>query len=700
MNDKLTLQELIDLLAARHQMEPQDADAFVREFWNSIEEGLKSDNYVKIKGLGTFKLIDTEARESINIQTGERIEIQSHSRVTFSPEASLRDLINRPFAHFETVILSDSVTVEDLAEVDERSEFEEDESIDEHADVSAEEVSATTSEVCAAAPAEEVSATTSEVCAAASESAPEVVEEEEIVQPVLPIDIEEEQPAEEQPSEVTHYSALEEIIEEEQPLEEEQPTEEVHPMVARSVDIPQPIVDIMNEVEAIKPSDMGENLSTENQSVEKTVAVSESVDTVLSTNDPSVNESPSNEVSVNESAVSESADTSLSTNDSSVNEAPSNEALVNESAVSESAESETVVNSTRGKDLESVEETNSDGMSEAELSHESKKESSELSAQPSFESQGELKSEQKKDFEPEQQKVSESPSQKETLSEGQKESKLQVETISVSSQDANRELIAMAVAAQKEKMESERFCSRSKRRLSWCIVACATLLGVVIGGFSTVYLIGTKYDKLISTKTILSVVDKQLKESVPAQDSLKVLVADSLSTSSMVEVAQVSTQAEESIPSTNSLAQSASKASEEVVGSSSQKNQPAVSQKGQFNHPAQSVSESKKKSVMQSSTKPATKPMAKPVAEPVSKASQQQSTYLSEKIEYKIVGTITTCTIRPGQTLTRVALKYYGNKKIWPYLVMHNKKAIKNPDNVPVGTVIKVPKLEPVKSGN
>ena len=676
MNDKLTLQELIDLLATRHQMEPQDADAFVREFWNLIEEGLKSDNYVKIKGLGTFKLIDTEARESINIQTGGRIEIQSHSRVTFSPEASLRDLINRPFAHFETVILSDSVTVEDLAEVDERSEFEEDESIDEHADVSA----------------EEVSATTSEVCVAASESAPEVVEEEEIVQPVLPIDIEEEQPAE-----VTHYSVLEEIIEEEQPLEEEQPTEEVHPMVARSVDIPQPIVDIMNEVEAIKPSDMGENLSTENQSVEKTVAVSESADTVLSTNDPSVNEAPSNEVSVNESEVSESADTSLSTNDSSVNEAPSNGALVNESA-----ESETVVNSTREKDLESVEETNSDGMSEVELSHESKKESSELSAQPSFESQGELKSEQKKDFEPEQQKIPESPSQKETQSEGQKESesKLQVETISVSSQDANRELIAMAVAAQKEKMESERFCSRSKRRLSWCIVACATLLGVVIGGFSTVYLIGTKYDKLISTKTNLSVVDKQLKESVPAQDSLKVLVADSLSTSSMVEVAQVSTQDEESKPSTNSLAQSASKASEEVVGSSSQKNQPAVSQKGQFNHPAQSVSESKEKSVMQSSTKPATKPMAKPVAEPVSKASQQQSTYLSEKIEYKIVGTITTCTIRPGQTLTRVALKYYGNKKIWPYLVIHNKKAIKNPDNVPVGTVINVPKLEPVKSGN
>ena len=143
MNDKLTLQELIDLLAARHQMEPQDADAFVRAFWALIEEGLKSDNYVKIKGLGTFKLIDTEARESINIQTGERIEIQSHSRVTFTPEASLRDLINRPFAHFETVVLNETTNFDDLDEVDEKTTEDDEEQsseVEEVVDLTAAEI--------------------------------------------------------------------------------------------------------------------------------------------------------------------------------------------------------------------------------------------------------------------------------------------------------------------------------------------------------------------------------------------------------------------------------------------------------------------------------------------------------------------------------------------------------------------------------
>ena len=83
--------------------------------------------------------------------------------------------------------------------------------------------------------------------------------------------------------------------------------------------------------------------------------------------------------------------------------------------------------------------------------------------------------------------------------------------------------------------------------------------------------------------------------------------------------------------------------------------------------------------------------VAKPKEKPV---------YLSEKIEYKITGTIATHTLRNGETLTRVALKYYGNKKIWPYLVKHNKSVIKNPDNVPIGTSINVPKLEPVTSGS
>lgn len=68
---------------------------------------------------------------------------------------------------------------------------------------------------------------------------------------------------------------------------------------------------------------------------------------------------------------------------------------------------------------------------------------------------------------------------------------------------------------------------------------------------------------------------------------------------------------------------------------------------------------------------------------------------MADTVEYAITGTKTTYTIRPGESLVRVAFKFYGNKKLWPYLVQHNKDIIKNADVVPVGTTIKIPELSP-----
>ena len=68
---------------------------------------------------------------------------------------------------------------------------------------------------------------------------------------------------------------------------------------------------------------------------------------------------------------------------------------------------------------------------------------------------------------------------------------------------------------------------------------------------------------------------------------------------------------------------------------------------------------------------------------------------LADTMEYTITGTMDTCTLQNGESLVKVALKYYGNKKLWPYIVRHNRKVIKNPDNVPVGTVLQIPKLSP-----
>ena len=94
--EELTLQDLIDLLVKRHDMERADADAFVKLFFSLIEEGLAADRYVKIKGLGTFKLIDT--------------------RITFSPDSAMKDLVNKPFSHFETVVLNDKTHFDDMPE--------------------------------------------------------------------------------------------------------------------------------------------------------------------------------------------------------------------------------------------------------------------------------------------------------------------------------------------------------------------------------------------------------------------------------------------------------------------------------------------------------------------------------------------------------------------------------------------------------
>ena len=127
MNERLTIQDLTDLLAAKHSMTKKDAEAFVKEIFLLIEQALESENTVKIKGLGTFKLIDVDSRESVNVNTGERFQIKGHTKVSFSPDANLRDTINKPFAHFETVVLNENTVLEDtpIEETEEEESGEE-----------------------------------------------------------------------------------------------------------------------------------------------------------------------------------------------------------------------------------------------------------------------------------------------------------------------------------------------------------------------------------------------------------------------------------------------------------------------------------------------------------------------------------------------------------------------------------------------
>lgn len=124
MNERLYQQNFIDLLSEKHGMDKKDAEKFIKEFFLLIEEALEKDRSVKIKGLGTFKLVDVESRESVKVNTGERFQIQGYTKVAFVPDTSLRDIINKPFAHFETVVLNENTVLEDtpIAEAEEEGE--------------------------------------------------------------------------------------------------------------------------------------------------------------------------------------------------------------------------------------------------------------------------------------------------------------------------------------------------------------------------------------------------------------------------------------------------------------------------------------------------------------------------------------------------------------------------------------------------
>lgn len=117
METKLLLQDLADLMARHDGITKKKADAFVRAFFETIRQGLETDRYVKIKGFGTFKLVEVGERESVNISTGERFQISGHAKISFTPDAALKDLVNRPFAHFQTITLSEDVNLDELESV-------------------------------------------------------------------------------------------------------------------------------------------------------------------------------------------------------------------------------------------------------------------------------------------------------------------------------------------------------------------------------------------------------------------------------------------------------------------------------------------------------------------------------------------------------------------------------------------------------
>ena len=121
---RLTIQEIAKVLVAKNGLESSQANRFATELFAIIQERLEKNDLVKVKGLGTFKVITVDARESVSVRTGGRVMIEEHSKITFTPDATMKELVNKPFSQFETVVLNDNVEFDDLKEQPADSEFE------------------------------------------------------------------------------------------------------------------------------------------------------------------------------------------------------------------------------------------------------------------------------------------------------------------------------------------------------------------------------------------------------------------------------------------------------------------------------------------------------------------------------------------------------------------------------------------------
>ena len=580
MNDKLTLQELIDLLAARHQMEQHDADAFVKAFWALVEEGLKRDNYVKIKGLGTFKLIDTEARESIDIHTGERIEIQSHARITFTPDATLRDQINRPFAHFETVILNEGIQFDNLDEKPE--DDDEDKEVNEsvESDIPSQEQEMLESSQSERQPVDSIKECVAEELGNSSkeQETTESSQSEKLLKKTVEnqkmLDIPEEQPVEKKLGPDIESSDFI-IPEEEMPLVEE-PTSSV--------------VSLQKENDSdAEPADMAVSVHEVKQSHAEPGVDNQSLDN---------NEQPLGEgISATENQLEESVASEVS-----------HTANIEDIAAVKT-ESESIVAAAAAEEEE--EEERLDDSEKKEESIEVKKEG--------------------------------------TVVQPKEETKSAEEEKQLESSFENESLFAEVL-------------STKKPRFPWCMVATILFMGILIGGIvAWGILSGRRYipesmvKRFVSVEKQLAEQQKEMTDSIIAtalpmvKDSLEVKPDSVLDSSdSMTTVEQVELpnggEIKEKIPSEIQIVT------------------------------AEPLKEKKQEKEVE---------------------KKEEFKVLSDKISYKITGTLSTHTIRRGDSLVKLALKFYGNKKLWPYIVKHNRKVIKNPDNVPIGTTIRIPQLSP-----
>ena len=124
----ITIKDIAKIVASQHNIKVAEAEEFVQKLVDTINEGLDADRLVKIKGFGTFKMQAMKSRASVNVNTGERVIIGEHDRITFLPDAMMKNAINKPFAHFETVEIDDkSPLLDEMTPLDDTDDSQDEE---------------------------------------------------------------------------------------------------------------------------------------------------------------------------------------------------------------------------------------------------------------------------------------------------------------------------------------------------------------------------------------------------------------------------------------------------------------------------------------------------------------------------------------------------------------------------------------------
>lgn len=222
---KITLTNIVEELAIRSGLDKETADSFVRAFVATIEKGLDADHLVKVKGLGTFKLMDMNDRSSVDVNSGERITIKGYTKVSFTPDSNMKEFINRPFAHFEPTELNEGYPDEEVVEELVDTQAESEEHPDTPQDVS-EETIETTFELVAEEPTKEVvqEPTEQEEEAVVEETFEPVAEE-----PVTEEPVSEEADADALATDIPLGQPAEEALADNAPAEAEQEEQDVQP---------------------------------------------------------------------------------------------------------------------------------------------------------------------------------------------------------------------------------------------------------------------------------------------------------------------------------------------------------------------------------------------------------------------------------------------------------------------------------------